>query len=67
MIPAFSMTGELIRPVVLIFKGTGIRLTDTELEFYAQLKRDVAILFQPKAWIDRHLEKKVPLPLNFSL
>lgn len=58
MIPAFSMTGELIRPVVLIFKGTGTRLSQDETNFYASLP-DVVVLFQKKAWIDRHLEKKV--------
>jgi hypothetical protein len=52
------MKGELIRPVPIIFKGTGKRTNNQELIYYKELK-EVVILFQPKAWIDRHLEKQV--------
>lgn len=58
MIPFFLMTGRLVSPVVLIFKGQGKKVTQAELQVYSQLP-DVLVLWQKKAWIDRYLERQV--------
>lgn len=58
MIPFFLMTGKLVSPLVLIFRGKGKRVAPDELAAYAKLK-DIVVLWQKKAWIDRYLEKEV--------
>lgn len=58
MIPFFAMTGLLVSPLVLIFKGQGQKVTAEELAAYAALP-DILVLWQKKAWIDRYLEKTV--------
>lgn len=58
MIPFFSMTGKLVSPLVLIFKGKGKKVAVDELAEYKKLK-NILVLWQPKAWIDKTLEKEV--------
>jgi hypothetical protein len=58
MIPFFSMTGKLISPLVLIFKGKGKKVAADELAEYKRLK-NILVLWQAKAWIDKTLEKEV--------
>ena len=45
-------------PTVLIFKGTGKKISPAELAEYDKLP-NVAILWQKKAWIDTDTERKV--------
>ena len=58
MIPFFSMTGELVSPLVLIFKGTGKQISPEEEAFYRTLP-NICVLWQKKAWIDHNLEVMV--------
>jgi hypothetical protein len=57
MIPFFLMTGTLVSPIVLIFKGKG-KVKEEELREYKNLP-NILVLWQKKAWIDRELEQQV--------
>lgn len=57
-IPLFKADGTLVSPLVLIFKGKGKKVTPEEQAAYNALP-DIAVLWQQKAWIDRHVEKEV--------
>ena len=52
------MTGRLVSPIVIIFKGKGKKVSQNELAAYAKLP-DICVLWQEKAWIDKHVEKQV--------
>lgn len=54
----FCGDGYLVSPVVLIFKGTGKRVSAEEKANFARYK-DVLVLWQKKAWIDTKLEREV--------
>lgn len=65
LVITFSMDGQLVLPVVLIFKGTGKRVNPEEEAVYNSLP-GIVVLWQKKAWIDRYMEKKVFSPLRLS-
>jgi hypothetical protein len=50
--------GGLDLPVAVIFKGTGLKLSEEELSFYKTLK-NIIVLFQPNAWVDTSIELKI--------
>jgi hypothetical protein len=50
--------GGLDLPVGVIFKGTGKKVSEAELQFYAKLK-NIAVLFQENAWVDTTIELKL--------
>lgn len=57
-IPMLKADGVLVSPLVLIFKGTGKKVTADEQRVYDGLK-DIVVLWQKKAWIDSYVEKDV--------
>lgn len=54
----FKADGTCVSPTVLIFKGTGKKISPEELAEYSKLP-DIVVLWQRKAWIDTDTEKKV--------
>jgi len=50
--------GGLQLPVGIIFKGTGLKLTQDELDYYKTLP-NVVVLFQVNAWVDTTIELKL--------
>jgi hypothetical protein len=54
----FCADGSLVSPVIIIFKGTGKRITAEEKASFSQYK-DIHVLWQRKAWIDTKLEREV--------
>lgn len=58
MVLMFRADGAIVSPVVVIFKGEGQRVNEVEASAYAKLL-DVKVVWQKKAWIDRHVEKIV--------
>jgi hypothetical protein len=53
----FKADGTCVSPTVLIFKGTGKKISPEELAEYSKLP-DIVVLWQRKAWIDTDTEKR---------
>lgn len=50
--------GGLQFPVGVIFKGTGLKLSQEELDYYKTLP-NIVVLFQVNAWVDTTIELKL--------
>ncbi len=50
--------GGFALPVGVIFKGTGLKLTEDELNYYKSLP-NIVVLFQANAWVDTTIELKL--------
>ena len=54
LMPTIRAQGKQIVPLVIIFRGTGAGIKDTELEYYRSLP-GIVVKFQPKAWCDERV------------
>ena len=51
LMPTMRAFGKQIVPLVIIFRGKGVGLTQAEWDFYGSLE-GIRVIFQPKAWCD---------------